>query len=102
MASEDPWFVPLGSPLAGNGRVVRTISILGASLSLVGSWGAVGGLMALGATPLVTSTSFPFTPSCSATFGGLPEEGGTLLGLLFSRSATSGGVFALELLEEKA
>ena len=32
--------------------------------------------MASEATPLVTSVSFLFTLSCSATFGGLPEEGG--------------------------
>ena len=56
--------------------------------------------MALGATPLVTLAFFPFTPSYLATFGGLLKEGGTSLGLLFSGSATSGGVSALELLEE--
>ena len=78
-AFEDPLSVPLGSPLAGNGRVARKISILGASLSLIGSWGAAGGLMASGITPLITSASFPVTPGWSATFGGLPEEGGTLL-----------------------
>ena len=72
-----------------------------ASLSLVGSWGAVGGLVASGATPFVTLASFPFAPGCSATFGGLLEGGGTWLVLLFSGSATSGGVSALELLEEE-
>ena len=36
-ASEDPWSVPLELPLEGSGRVVKTISILCASLSLVGS-----------------------------------------------------------------
>ena len=79
VTSEDPWSVHLGSPLAGNGRVARKISILSASLSLVGSWGAAGGLVASEVTPLITSASFPVTPGCSATFGGLPEEGGTLL-----------------------
>ena len=94
--------MPLGSPLASSGRVARTISILGASLSLVGSWGADEDFVASGTTPLVTSVSFPFTPSCSTTFGGLLEEGGTLLGLLFLGSATLGGVSTLELLEKEA
>ena len=94
--------MPLGSPLAGSGRVARTISILCASLSLVGSWGAAEDFVASGTTPLVTSASFPFTPNYSATFGGLLKEGGTLLGLLFSGFATSGGVSNLELLEEEA
>ena len=58
--------------------------------------------MESGATPLVTSASFPFTSGCLATFGELLEEGGTLLGLLFLGFATSGGVFALKLLEEEA
>ena len=49
------------------------------TLSLIGSWGATGGLVASEATPLVISASFPITPGYSATFGGLPEEGGTLL-----------------------
>ena len=94
--------MPLGSPLAGNRRVAKTISILDASLSLIGSWGAVEALMALGATPLVISASFPVTPSYLAAFGGLPKEGGTLLGLFFSGSATSGGMSALEMMEEEA
>ena len=58
--------------------------------------------MALEATSLVTSVSFSFTLGCSATFGGLLEEEGTFLGLLFSGSATSRGVSVLELLEEEA
>ena len=58
--------------------------------------------MASEATPLVTLVSFLFTLGCSATFGGLPKEGRTFLRLLFSGSATSGGVSALELLEEEA
>ena len=37
IASEDPWLMPLGSPLEGIGRVARTSSILDASLSLAGS-----------------------------------------------------------------
>ena len=94
--------MPLGSPLAGNRRVVRTISILDASLSLIGSWGVIGALVASGATPLVISASFLVTPSYSATFGGLLNEGGTLLGLFFSESATSGGMSALEMMEEEA
>ena len=36
VASEDPWSVPLRSPLVGIGKVARTISILDASLYLVG------------------------------------------------------------------
>ena len=94
--------MPLGSHLASSGRVARTISILGASLSLVGSWGVDEDFVASGTTPLVTSVSFLFTPSCLTTFGGLLEEGGTLLGLLFLGSATLGGVSTLELLEEEA
>ena len=41
-------------------------------------------------------------PSCLASFGGLPEEGGTSSGLFFLGDATSEGVSALELLEEEA
>jgi len=39
VTSEDPWSMPLGSPLVGSGRVAKKISILGAFLSLKGSWG---------------------------------------------------------------
>ena len=99
---EDPWSVPLGSPLVGIGRVARTISILDASLSLMGPWGIAGGLVASRSTPLVTSASFSFTPGCSATFGGLlEEEGRAFSDPLFFGSATSRGVSALELLEEE-
>ena len=58
--------------------------------------------MASGATPLVISASFSVTLGYSASFGGLPEEEGTFFGLFFSGSTTSGGVFALELMEEEA
>ena len=58
--------------------------------------------MASEATPFDTSVTFLFAPGCSTTFEGLPEGGGTLLGLLFSRFATSGRVSVLELLEEEA
>ena len=101
-ASEDPWSLPLGSPLADNGRVARTISILSASLSLMGSWGVAKGLVALGATPLVISASFLVTPGCLTSFGGLLEEGGTLYRLFFPGSTTLEGVSALELMEEEA
>ena len=37
VTSEDPWSMPLGSPLVGSGRVAKKISILGAFLSLEGS-----------------------------------------------------------------
>ena len=94
--------MPLGLPLAGNGRVARIISILDASLSFIGSWGATGGLVASGPTPLVISTSFLVTPGCLATFGGLLEEGGTLYRLFFPGSTTLEGVSALELMEEEA
>ena len=97
---EDPWSVPLGSPLAGIGRVARTISILDASLSLVGSWGTIGGLVASGSTPLVTSASSSFTIGYSVTFGGLTEEGRAFSDPLFFGSATSREVSTLELLEE--
>ena len=70
-------------------------------MSLVGSWEIAGGLVALGATSLVTSASFPFTLGYLATFGRLPEERGTSLGLLFLGSTILGGVSALELLEEE-
>ena len=95
--------MPLGSPLAGSGRVARKSSILGASLSLFGSWGIAGGLVALEVIPFDTLVTFPFAPGCLAIFGGLPEGGGgTLLGRLFSGSATSGGMSGLALLEEEA
>ena len=59
--------------------------------------------MASEATAFVSSVIFSFAPSCLAIFGGLPEGGGgTLLGLLFSGSATSGGMSGLALLEEEA
>ena len=51
-------------------------------------------------TTLVTSASFSFTPGYSATFGGLLEEGRAFSDPFFSRLATSGGMSALELLEE--
>ena len=100
MVFEDLWSVPLGSPLAGIGSVVRTSSILGASLSLVGFSGAAGGWLASAGTPLATSISFPFTPGYSDIFGGLLEEGRAFLDTFFFRWATSEVVFGLELSED--
>ena len=100
--SKDPWSLPLGSPLASNGSVARTISILDASLSLMGSWGVAGGVVASGVTPLVILAFFSVTLGYSASFGGLLEEGGTFFGLFFSSFATLEGVSALELMEEEA
>ena len=92
---EDLWSVPLGSPLAGIGSVVRTSSILGASLSLVGFSGAAGGWLASAGTPLATSISFPFTPGYLDIFGGLLEEGRAFSDMFFFRWATSEVVFGL-------
>ena len=89
-ASEDSESLLLRSPWAGNGRVARTISIVeGTSFSLGGSWGIAGGLVALGATPLLASTSFSATPYCWVSSGKLLEEGGALAGLPFPSSTTS-------------
>ena len=99
MASEDPWSVPIGSPLVGIGRLARTIFILGASLSFAGSWGAVGGLVASGAAPLLALVSFSTIPYCWASSKGLLEEGRTLAELAFPSSSTSEEVSILELAE---
>ena len=89
-ASEDSKSLLLRSPWAGNGRVARTISIVeGNSFSLGGSWGTARGLVALGATPLLASTSFSATPYCWVSSGKLLEEGGALAGLPFPSSTTS-------------
>ena len=80
MASEDPWSVPIRSPLVGIGRLARTIFILGASLSFAGSWGAVGGLVASGATPLITSVSFFVHPGLLGHFWRVARGGKDLLG----------------------
>ena len=73
--------LPLESSLVGIGRVARTISRLWVtSLSLEGSLGAAGGLVASRATPLVVSFSFSAALTCSTSLGGLSEEEGALAG----------------------
>ena len=63
--SKDFGPLPLKSLLVGIGRVARIISILeGTSFSWERSWGAAGGFVASGDTPLVASVSFSTTPGC--------------------------------------
>ena len=70
------------------------LKVLGGVLPLEGSLDVVSGLMVLGTTPLVVSSSLIGTSFCFASLEGLLEEGRTsaglsLLGLVFLEAAST-------------
>ena len=82
---EDPWFVPLGSPLADIGRLARTISVLGASLSLSdpGEQSRLGGIRGHSLSHLSILSIHPklLDRFWRAARGGRDLVGATLLGI---------------------
>ena len=90
--------LPLGSSLVGIGRVIKMISkFWEASLPLEGSLDVTSGLVALGTTPLVVSSSLIATSVYFASLEGLLGEGRTSAGLSLLRSVSLEAISAWEL-----